>query len=404
MKLDLLYEFQPKIGPYDKPFPYGQKAAEQATYREAFEEVKVADKLGFQTVWVVEHHFRDGRSASPCNETILGALSQVTETIRLGFGVVLMPPGFQHPVRVAEKVATVDLLSGGRVEWGTGRSTPNEQLAFGVPADDRSRGMWKEGFEFVIAAWENEILEWKSENIDFPKRFICPRPFQDPHPPPWLAAASEVSAYNAGKAGVGLLSFALMQPVEKMASHIREYRRGQAECVTPLGRFKNDRVGAYTLVHCTEDPERAASYGLWDSVKWWYKNLAEFTLEWELSHLPQEEKDLVFPLLEPTLNGNIDVKQYLDQDMIIIGTPEECLEKIIRWEEAGVDQLLCYCQFGYLPHEEVVKNLELLGTRVIPELEKRGHRIDYKALFNGSGFNGAGTNGAGANGVQAGAR
>ncbi len=381
MKLDLLYEFQPKIGPYPEAFPYGQKRAEQQAYDEAFEEIKLADRLGFQTVWVVEHHFRDGRSASPCNEVILGALSKVTQNIRLGFGVVLMPPGFQHPVRVAEKVATVDILSKGRVEWGTGRSTPNEQLGFHVPADDRSRAMWKEGVEFVVAAWENEKLAWKSENIDFPERFITPRPYQDPHPPAWLAAAGDVSAYNAGKNGLGLLSFALLQPVEKMAEHIRMYRQGQAECVEPITRFKNDRVGAYTLVHCADDMDEAAEYGLWDSVKWWYQNLAQFTLQWELAHLPEDEKELIFPLLKPSLEGNIDVSQYTEQDMIIVGTPDECVEKILRYEEAGVDQLLCYCQFGYLPHEKVLRNLELLGTQVIPKLEARGHRVDYQAMF-----------------------
>ncbi len=382
MKLDLLYEFQPKVGPYDRPFPYGQKQAEQSTYDEAMAEIKLADTLGFQTVWVVEHHFREGRSASPSNEVILGALSQSTKNLRLGFGVVLTPPGFQHPVRIAEKVATVDVLSHGRVEWGTGRSTPNEQLAFHVPADDRSRAMWREGFEFVMAAWENERMTWKSENIDFPERFICPKPFQDPHPPAWLAAAGETSAYNAGKLGLGLLSFALLQPVENMAKHISVYRQGQAECDQPIAKVINDRVGAYTLVHCVDDLDDAASYGLWDSVRWWYQNLAEFTLAWELKHLSPEEQEAIFPLLKPSIEGNIDVQSYTDQDMIIVGTPEMCLEKILRYEEAGVDQLLCYVQFGMLPHEEVLRNLELLGTQVIPELERRGHRVDYKALFD----------------------
>lgn len=380
MKLDLLYEFQPKIGPYDKPFPYWQKEAEQATYREALAEIAYCDKLGFQTAWVVEHHFRQGRSAVPCNEVVLGALSQITENIRLGFGVVLMPPGFQHPVRVAEKVSTVDILSGGRVEWGTGRSTPNEQLAFHVPADDRSREMWREGVEFALAAMESEELEWKSENIDFPRRFISPRPYQNPHPPMWLAAAGEASAYNAGKNGFGLLSFALMQPVEAMANHIQLYRQGQSECETPIPRFKNDRVGAYTLVHCYEDEAAAEKYRIWDSVKWWYQNLAEFTLRWEMADMPQHEKDMIFPLLEPTRTGNIDVGSYLEQDMIIIGTPEQCLEKILKYDAAGVDQLLCYSQFGYLPHDAVMESYRLLGEKVIPELERRGHRFDYEQL------------------------
>ena len=381
MKLDLLYEFQPKVKPWGKPHPYGQREAEVAAYDEAIAEVKFADTLGFQTVWCVEHHFRDGRSACPSNEVVLGAFSTITQNIRMGFGVSLMPPGFQHPARVAEKVATVDILSHGRAEWGTGRSTPMEQIAFGVPADDRSRAMWKEAVEFVVAAWERERISWDTDLIKMPERMQTPKPYQDPHPPAWLAAASETSAVSAGMNGLGLLSFALLQPVSAMANHIRLYREAQEKCTTPLTRVKNDRVGVYTLVHCTEDPEAAAAYGLWDSVRWWYQHLAEFTLEWELPNLSPAEREAVFPLLKPSIEGNIDVQKYTDEDMIIIGTPEQCLEKILRYEAVGVDQLLCYVQFGMLPHEKVMENLELLGTKVIPELEKRGHRVDYNALF-----------------------
>jgi alkanesulfonate monooxygenase SsuD/methylene tetrahydromethanopterin reductase-like flavin-dependent oxidoreductase (luciferase family) len=380
MKLDLLYEFQPKVKPWDKPHPYGQREAEQQTYDEAVAEIRYADTLGFQTVWCVEHHFRDGRSACPSNEVVLGAMSLVTQNLRLGFGVSLMPPGFQHPARVAEKVATVDVLSHGRVEWGTGRSTPMEQLAFGVPADDRSRAQWQEAVEFVVKAWEQERISWDSDLIKMPERMQTPKPYQDPHPPAWLAAASERSAESAGHHGFGLLSFALLQPVEAMAKVIDVYRNAQADCV-PLTRVRNDRAGAYTLVHCTDDLDEAAEYGLWDSVRWWYQHLAEFTLQWELPNLSKAEQEAVFPLLQPSIEGNIDVARYTDEDMIIIGTPEQCLEKIIRYEEAGVDQLLCYVQFGTLPHEKVMRNLELLGTQVIPKLEARGHRVDYQGLF-----------------------
>ena len=334
------------------------------------DEIRFADKLGFNTVWCVEHHFRDGRSACPSNEVVLGALAACTENIRLGFGVSLLPPGFQHPVRVAEKVATVDVLSHGRVEWGSGRSTPMEQLAFGVPADDRSRAQWREAVEFIVEAWTNERISWDSDLIQFPERMQIPKPYQDPHPSPWLAAASAPSAVTAGRDGFGLLSFALLQPVEVMADIINQYRAAQL-----------DRVGAYTLVHCTDDMDEANAYGLWDSVTWWYRHLAEFTLEWEAPNLSAEERAKVFPLLQDSINGTVDVQNYIDQDMIVVGTPEECLEKIIRYDEAGVDQLLCYVQFGTLPHEKVMRCLELLGTQVIPELEKRGHRVDARAQF-----------------------
>jgi len=375
MKLDMLFELQPKPKPWSLPHPYGQRDAEQRVYYEALDQVRLADKVGFGTVWCVEHHFREGRSAMPSNEAVLAAFSQITERIRLGFGVVLMPPGFQHPARVAEKVATVDILSRGRVEWGTGRSTPMEQTAFGVPIDDRSRGMWKEAVEFVVAAWENERVSWDSDLIKFPARVQTPKPYQDPHPPCWLAAATETSARNAGANGLGLLSFALFQPVEKMKAVIDLYREA-AKDAKPLTRVKNDRVGVYTLVHCADDMQQAADYGLWDSVFWWYKHNAEFTLEWELPNLSEEEQYEVFPLLKPSIDGDIDVAGYAREDMIIVGDPDECLRKILRYAEAGVDHLLCYMQFGDLPPEKVLRSIELLGEHVIPELEKRGHRTE----------------------------
>jgi alkanesulfonate monooxygenase SsuD/methylene tetrahydromethanopterin reductase-like flavin-dependent oxidoreductase (luciferase family) len=381
MKLDLLYEFQPKIRPWSKPHPYGQRDAEQRTYDEAIAEIQYADKLGFNTVWVVEHHFRDGRSASPCSEAILGGLALSTEQIKLGFGVTLMPFGFIHPARVAEKVATVDVLSHGRVEWGTGRSTPMEQTAFGVPADDRSRAQWREAVEIVVRMWEQERFSWNSENLVFPERMQTPKPFQDPHPPCWQAAASETSAVSAGELGLGLLSFALLQPVEKMADHIRAYRTAQAMARPEdmLTRVKNDRVGVYTLVHLYEDADEAAAYGLWESVNWWYKHLAEFTIQWELPHLSEEEQNRVFPLLQPVIRGEVPVEHYEKEDMIVVGTPEACLQKILRYESVGVDELLCYVQFGDLPHDKVMRSLELLAKEVMPKLEDRGHRVQATA-------------------------
>src|SRR5271154_3349375 len=133
----MLYELQaPK--PWDKPHPYGQREAEQKTYFDAIEQVKLADKLGYGTAWFVEHHFREGRSHCPAPEVVIGALSQITENIRLGFGVTLTPHPFRHPVLNAERIAAADLLSRGRVEWGTGRSTSLERIALGVK-DEESR-------------------------------------------------------------------------------------------------------------------------------------------------------------------------------------------------------------------------------------------------------------------------
>lgn len=364
MKLDLLYEIDAPYPWADLPHPYDQREAEQRAYREAFEQIKLADRLGFHTVWMVEHHFRENRSHCPASEVVLGALSQVTENIRLGFGVTLTPHGFIHPARIAEKVATVDVLSNGRVEWGIGRSTPMEQLAFGVDRE-YSRKQLLAACETVTKMWEARYYEEHSEFLEFPSRMITPKPYQDPHPPVWMACTSAESAQIAGSNGFGMLSFSPVQPLEKTAQEIAEYRRAAAN-PTPLTRVTTNKVAGYTLVHCADSMEQAVANNVWSAVDWWYRGLVEFILKWEWQAvMPEPDKiDETFPMMTRP------VEEYNDQDMIIVGDVDRCIEKMKRYADLGVDQLLCYVQFGKLPHDAVMRNIELLGTEVIPVLER----------------------------------
>ncbi|MCX7864909.1 MAG: LLM class flavin-dependent oxidoreductase, partial [Novosphingobium sp.] len=361
--------------------PWGQRMAERAAYRDNIEQIVLADKMGFDTVWLVEHHFRENRSHMPANEVVLGALSQITERIKLGFGVALMPHEFIHPARVAEKVATVDLLSRGRAVWGMGRSTPMEQLAFGVDIA-QSKEKLKAAARTVVGMWEQEYYEEHSEYLDFPARMVTPKPYQYPHPPAWMAASGESSAIMAGENGCGLLCFSIMQPLSRLKEIIDAYRKAQ-ESAVPLTRVHTNKVGVYTLVHCTESRDNFGTNRLWDSMWWWYKGLAEFHLKWEMSHLTEEQKAQAFPLMEAQARGEFDITQFDREDMVVVGTPEECLEKLARYDEIGVDQLLCYLNFGYLPHEAVLKSIELLGTQVIPELKKWGKNCVASGLEQG---------------------
>lgn len=368
MQLDLLYEIDvPK--PWPGEHPTGQRLAEQRAYKEALEQIRMADQYAFNTTWHVEHHFREGRSHCPAPEVVLGALSQITKNLRLGFGVTLMPNAFTPPMRVAEKVATVDILSGGRVEWGTGRSTPMEQVAFGVDRE-HSREQWRESIEAVVGMWEDEYFEFQGQYLDFPRRMVTPKPFQDPHPPCWMAATSAESAAIAGGLGLGLLLFGIMQPVERIAEQVREYRRA-AENPSPITRVVNNQVAAYTLVHCADSMEDAERNGVWESVWWWYKNLAEFTLEWEFPHFSKEERDKAFPYLKRRAEGSFDPEEFRHTDMIVVGDPDQCLAKMAKYESLGVDRLICYVQFGHLSHESILRTIELLGTKVIPALDAR---------------------------------
>jgi alkanesulfonate monooxygenase SsuD/methylene tetrahydromethanopterin reductase-like flavin-dependent oxidoreductase (luciferase family) len=365
MKLDVLYEVDvPR--PWDGgPHPHGQRLAEQRAYREAVEQIRLADRLGFNTVWAVEHHFREGRSHMPSSEVFLGYLAGLTERIRLGFGVTLTPFGFTPPQRIAEKVATVDLLSGGRAEWGTGRSTPMEQTAFGVDIA-KSRDDWREAIEIVCGMWREEYFAYESERFSFPRRMVTPKPFQDPHPPVWMAATSNGSAEVAGRNGLGLLSFSIMQPLEVMAAQITAYRAAAANA-QPLTDVSTNKVAAYTLVHCPGG-RGPVSPKVWDSVAWWYRNLAMFTLEWELPHLTEEERDRTFPLLKPMFEGEVPVEQFDAADMIVIGDTQTCIDKMKRYADLGVDELICYVQWGYLEHQDILRTLEVLGKEVMPEL------------------------------------
>ncbi|MFI7358148.1 LLM class flavin-dependent oxidoreductase [Streptomyces avidinii] len=320
MDLDVLYEIDvPR--PWPGTRPHGRRTAE---------------RMGFRTVRAVEHHFREGRSHCPAPEVLLGHLAGLTEQIRLGFGVILTPFGFTPPQRIAEKVATVDVLSGGRVEWGTGRSTPMEQAAFGLDRE-RSREDWREAIGIVTGMRREEYFEYASERFRFPRRMVTPKPVQDPHPPAWTAATSPGSAEVAGAAGLGLLSFSIMQPLEAMARQVAAYRAGAR---------------------------------VWDSAAWWYSNLARFTLEWVLPHLAAEERDRAFPLLGPILEGDVPVREFSDGDMILIGDAETIVGKAGRYADLGVDQLICSVQWGYLEHREILRTIEIPGKEVIPELAR----------------------------------
>ena len=145
MKFGLLFECQ-------RPFQ-GNEVDWNSLYKETLEQCELADQMGFDSVWFVEHHFLMGFSGSPCPEVLLGALSQRTKDIRIGFGVSILPT--QNPVRVAERVAMVDQLTDGRVEFGTGRSNAYEQTGLGIdPRETRDR--WEEALSMIVKIWQSD--------------------------------------------------------------------------------------------------------------------------------------------------------------------------------------------------------------------------------------------------------
>src|SRR2546422_5852532 len=204
MRFGIFYEHQ-----LPRPWTEG---SEEKLLTDALEQVELADKVGIDYVWEVEHHFLTEYSHSSAPEVFLAAASQRTKNIRIGQGVALLPNPFNRPMRVAERAAALDIVSNGRLDLGTGRSITEQELGgFGIdPAD--SRPMWEEAVRMIPKMWTNETFSWEGDYFVVPPRQVLPKPIQKPHPPLWMACTQPDSFRIAGSKGLGALSFGFIAP------------------------------------------------------------------------------------------------------------------------------------------------------------------------------------------------
>lgn len=357
MRFSLLFELQT-----DDPLH-----REHETWREGLEQATLADRVGFDAVWVVEHHFLVGYAHCSAPEVFLSALSQRTERIRLGHGVVVAPAPVNHPFRLAERVAALDIVSGGRVDVGFGRGFSElEQRGFGLdPAT--SRDLAAESVAAIPTMWtHDEFPGFKGTFLDLPPRRVIPKPVQKPHPPMWWACTSPPSFELAGKLGLGCLCFAF-QPPEALTERIGAYKAAIASA-EPVGAFVNDKVAGYTVALCGADDAEAKRLGgggyLFNLRKWleyitplgevrgheWYREL----LDNPLVHAMEE--------LEPEVAGPM----LAELGYCALGDPDSCIQVVKRFEALGIDELLLLMQTAGVPHEKVCESIRLFGEVVIP--------------------------------------
>jgi len=295
----------------------------------------------------------------------------------MGHGVALLPKPFNHPVRLAERAAALDILSNGRVEFGTGRSTLFEQDGFCVDVKE-SVAQWEEALAMIPKMWTEEKFSHKGKYWEVHERGIVPQPMQDPHPPLWTAATSDERQLRAGELGIGTLGLTLFQSLEACAGRIKLYRKG-LENVKPVGKFVNNRFAAYTNVHCAETQQKCKDNGIYECLSWFYQHLAKSTLEWEGALWSEKDRAQRFPGMEKWARGDFNLDDFNAQDQILIGDPDQLIRKMEHYEEIGVDQLICYMQFGGLKHEHVMKSIELIGKHVIPHFAEREKRNPRRA-------------------------
>jgi len=270
MKFGLFYEHQ-------LPQPWGEDS-ELRLYQQALDQIELADRLGIDYIWEVEHHFLEEYSHSSAPEVFLAACSQRTQRIRLGHGITLMPPNYNHPARVAERVATLDLVSNGRVEWGTGESaTAVEMGGFGVDPDDK-RAMWEEATrEAANMLAMRPYPGFQGRWFDMPCRNLVPKAVQRPHPPMWVACSRRETIHLAARNGLGALTFSFLDP-DQAAKWVEEYYDiiKSEECV-PIGHRVNPNIAIVTGMSCHQEEAEAIRRGL-DGFRFFGYSLGYYAL------------------------------------------------------------------------------------------------------------------------------
>ncbi len=389
MKFGILYETQ-------RPYQ-GNDLDWNSLYKETLDQCELADQLGFDNLWFVEHHFLLGFSGSPCPEVLFGALSQRTKNIRIGFGVSILPS--HHPIHIAERVAMVDQLTDGRVEFGTGRSNAYEQVGQGIdPRETRER--WDEALTMLPKMWQSDEFSWEGKHWNVPTRRILPRVYQKPHPRMYLACTQTESFRLAAQKGIGVLSSA-SYAVDILAEHVKVYRDAIKDA-DPVGAFVNNFWGNNVHAYCSKDDQAAKELAA-ESMKTFFGpdkpyiqgriNAYEELLEawggvpddlnadfsrWlrqsDDAHKQQaEEAGLSLdagPGAARAAIAQLDANVLSDRGVIIAGNPESCIKTVQMYEDIGVDQVMMIMQTETIDHEKVMESMELFGKEVIPAFRK----------------------------------
>jgi alkanesulfonate monooxygenase SsuD/methylene tetrahydromethanopterin reductase-like flavin-dependent oxidoreductase (luciferase family) len=375
VRFGIFYEHQ-------NPRPWEQRRSEHALLKDALAQVELADRLGFDYVWEVEHHFLEEYSHSSAPEVFLAAAAARTERIRLGHGIVQIPPAVNHPARVAERVATLDLVSDGRLDFGTGESSSAAELGGFLVDRTRKREMWEDAMKAITRMFvEEPFAGWDGEFWSMPPRNVVPKPLQKPHPPLWVACSRRETIQFAARNGIGALSFSFVEP-EDAGRWVEEYYEliESDECV-PVGFDVNPNVAVVLPMMLHDDEATAIDRGI-DGAHFFGYSLAHFygmgthspgqTVVWDEFLANRDARGFARSIVTPDAAPlAVKIMQHgLGSLRGAIGTPEQVLDLCRRYEAVGVDQVIFVLQAGPNRHDHICESLELFARRVLPEFAR----------------------------------
>jgi len=331
--------------------------SEAQVYADALAEIELADRLGFHGVWLVEHHLMKGYSHLSKPDLVLAALAPRTSRLRLGLGVIPLP--YHHPLHVAERIGTLDLLSGGRLEVGIGRGfSPAEYAAFGVDMAE-SRARVEESLAILRAAANDAPLDHAGAHYRLNNVEVVPRPLQRPYPPLWTAAVSPETFEWAAAEGLGVLA-GPFKPWFMIDADIRRYRAAWRR-PTPA------RISMTVGMLCLRDGKRARALA-GPAMRWFYGELLRVTAPVLEKLLPSYEHFRELGRFRRLMQAGARLGVPELAGLVVVGTPAECLARIRRYRDAGVTHLSCAVGAGALPTEIVRESLECIASEVLPAL------------------------------------
>jgi alkanesulfonate monooxygenase SsuD/methylene tetrahydromethanopterin reductase-like flavin-dependent oxidoreductase (luciferase family) len=364
MKFGIFYEHQ-----LPRPWDDG---AEQRLFNEALDQVELADRLGIDYAWEVEHHFLEEYSHSAAPEVFLAACSQRTSRIRLGHGIRQVIPQYNHPARTAEVIATLDLVSNGRVDFGTGESSAELELGgFGIPVAEK-RKIYLEATEQICNMLAMDPYPgFRGQYFSMPCRNIVPKPVQRPHPPVWVACSQRETIRMAARMGIGALTFAFVDPLEAQSWVDEYYSIIRSEECVPIGHAVNPNICMVSSFSCHHDRETAVQRGL-EGFEFFSYALGSLYGFGEhkpgRTNLWEEFQQVRAPKLREEVG---DFNSALTAARGGIGTPDDLREHLRKFEQCGVDQVTFIQQAGMNRHADICESLEIFAAEVMPEFKAR---------------------------------
>jgi alkanesulfonate monooxygenase SsuD/methylene tetrahydromethanopterin reductase-like flavin-dependent oxidoreductase (luciferase family) len=326
-------------------------------YMELIDEMLLAEKVGFDLVGTSEQHFAIGGVSVSAPETLYPYVMALTSRIRFIHAITLMPMRFNHPLRVAERLATEDILSNGRVELGTGRGNTTLALrAFEVGVEE-NKAQWSEGLDLLRAAFLHDPFHFEGEYYNVPPRSLTPKPVQLPHPPLSVAATSPETHRQAAEKGIGVISSSSFMGFDYLKNALGLYDETFADTRHDVPTNYSKSVMIFGSLICLDSMEEAVATA--PSALAYAKNALG-----AYERLSKLSADYAYM-------GAVKDVDFHDQDFMlnesagfIVGDPAECIRQVQRYADLGIDTLLL--RIDSIPHEKIMRTIDLFGKYVIP--------------------------------------